>query len=55
VAQPSSSVDRFKQIDYAKDASAQVITLASAILAVSLTFSKNWAADANAHEKLLLH
>lgn len=52
--QSSTSVDRYKQIDYAKDASTQVITLASAILAVSLTFSKNWAEAANAQERVLL-
>ena len=46
--------DPIKQFDYAKDAIAQVITLSSAILAVSLTFSQNWAVRATPGEKRIL-
>ncbi|MFI5982046.1 hypothetical protein ACIBEA_14325 [Streptomyces sp. NPDC051555] len=38
----------------AKDSIAAVITLSSGILAISLTFSKNWAGDAVSNHKDLL-
>jgi hypothetical protein len=47
-------LDPAKQLDYAKDTINQVITLSSAILAVSLTFSQNWASKASDQDKQIL-
>jgi hypothetical protein len=43
-----------KQFDFAKDAITQVITLSSGILALSLTFSNQWASGATGKQKILL-
>jgi hypothetical protein len=43
-----------KQFDYARDSIAQVLTLSTAILALSLTFAKDWASGATDGQKLLL-
>lgn len=48
------SLDPDRRYDYAKDAVSQVITLSTAILAVSLTFSKDWASKATSSQKHLL-
>ncbi len=40
-------LDESKRFDYAKDSITQVISLAAGILAVSLTFSKNWTSGAS--------
>ncbi|MBV9820839.1 MAG: hypothetical protein JO144_01240 [Actinobacteria bacterium] len=53
VGQPTT-VDAIKQLDYAKDAILQVITLSSAIVAVSLTFAQNWASGTSRSNKFLL-
>jgi hypothetical protein len=39
------AVEASKQLDFAKDAVTQVLTLSTAIVAISLTFSHNWVAD----------
>ncbi|GAA2094241.1 hypothetical protein GCM10009841_04590 [Microlunatus panaciterrae] len=47
-------MDVNRQFDFAKEAIAQVITLAAAILALSVTFSSGWADQATGSEKVLL-
>jgi hypothetical protein len=49
-----SALSPEKQFDLAKDSITQVITLSSAILAISLTFSKNWASTVTSGQKTLL-
>jgi hypothetical protein len=43
-----------KQFDFAKDAVSQLITICSGILAISLTFSKDWATTASGRDKVFL-
>lgn len=39
------AVEASKQLDFAKDAVTQVLTLSTAVVAISLTFSHNWVVD----------
>lgn len=47
-------LDPVKQLDYAKDAITQVMTLCSGILTISLIFSHNWAPDPSPNATLIL-